>query len=154
MVWWGKFMEDSREVVPIKFRLGLCLAYRQPDRFLSRIHDWNFPPTVFPAVRPPKGVDYMPSGSNRIIRFCGWWLDFFVHNCTCGRFHTVTFETVSLFFSYIYLRIPSYLGPRGEPPFFRQVFFAVQSNAFIRIHISRWFCSMGHSWILVRIHTN
>jgi hypothetical protein len=45
--------------------------------------------------------------------------NFFVHNCTCGPFHTVTFETVSLFFSYIYLLIPSYRGPRGEPPFFQ-----------------------------------
>ena len=24
-----------------------------------------------------KGVDYMPYGSNRIIRFFGWWLEFF-----------------------------------------------------------------------------
>ena len=68
-----------------------------------------------------------------------------VHNCTYGRFHTVTFETVSKFFSYIYLQIPSYLGPRGEPPFF-QLFSLFVSIAFIRIHISRWFCSMGHSW--------
>ena len=48
--------------------------------------------------------------------------NFLVHNFTCGRFHTVTFETVSLLFSYIYLRIRSYLGPRGEPPFFRTCF--------------------------------
>jgi hypothetical protein len=73
--------------------------------------------------------------------------NFFVQNCTCGRFHTVTFETVSLFISYIYLRIPSYLGLRGEPFIFSDLdFFAVPSNAFIRIHISHWFCSMGHSW--------
>jgi len=64
----------------------------------------------------------------------GW--NFLVLNCTCGRFHTVTFETVSCFFPYIYLRIPSYLGLRGEPPFFQTFFFAVPSNAFIRIHIS------------------
>jgi hypothetical protein len=24
-----------------------------------------------------KGVDYMPYGSNRIIHFFGWWLEFF-----------------------------------------------------------------------------
>jgi len=38
------------------------------------------------------------------------------------------------------------------PPFFQTVFCAVRSIVFIRIHIR--FCSMGHSWILVRIHTN
>ena len=55
----------------------------------------------------------MPYGSNRIIHFCGWWLELFgKKNCTCGLFHTVAFETVSLFYSYIYLRIPLYLGPR------------------------------------------
>ena len=33
------------------------------------------------------------------------------------------------FFSYIYLLIPSYRGPRGEPPFFQtSIFFAVPSN--------------------------
>jgi len=59
------------------------------------------------------------------------------------------------FFRTFIYGILSYLGPRGEPPFFQTwVIFAVQSNAFIRIHINRWFCSMGHSWILVRIHTN
>jgi hypothetical protein len=58
-----------------------------------------------------------------------------------------TFETISMFFSYIYLRIPSYLGLRGEPFIFSNLyFFAVPSNAFIRICISCWFCSMGHSW--------
>ncbi len=27
----------------------------------------------------------MPSGSNRIIRFCGWWLEFLEQNCTCSH---------------------------------------------------------------------
>ena len=53
-----------------------------------------------------------------------------VQNCTCGRFHTVTFETVSLFFSYIYQRIPSYLGPRGEPPFFQTGIFCCSIQRF------------------------
>jgi hypothetical protein len=60
-----------------------------------------------------------------------------VQDCTCGRFHTVTFETVSLFFSYIYLLIPSYRGPTGEPPFFQTcVFFAVPSNAFMNSQVA------------------
>ncbi len=42
-----------------------------------------------------------------------------------------------LFISYIYLRIPTYLGLRGEPLIFSDLdFFAVPSNAFIRIHMS------------------
>jgi len=53
-----------------------------------------------------------------------------VQNCTCGRFRTVTFETVSLFFPYIYLRIPSYLGPRGEPPFFQTGIFCCSIQRF------------------------
>ena len=56
--------------------------------------------------------------------------NFFVQNCTCGRFHTVTFETVSLFFSYIYLRIPSYLGLRGEPFIFSDGFFRCSIQCF------------------------
>jgi hypothetical protein len=56
------------------------------------------------------------------------FVDGLVQDGTCGRYHTVTFETVSLLFSYIYLLIPSYRGPRGEPPFFQtRVFFAVPS---------------------------
>jgi len=59
------------------------------------------------------------------------------------------------FLSYnIYIRIPLYLGLRGGTSIFSDVFCAVRSIVFIRIHISCWFCSMGHPWILVRIHTN
>jgi len=32
---------------------------------------------VFVPIHTIFGVDYMPLGSNRIIRFCGWWLEFF-----------------------------------------------------------------------------
>jgi hypothetical protein len=51
-------------------------------------------------------------------------------------------------FFFIHLSTDSVIpGAKGATSiFFRQVFFAVHSIAFIRIHISRWFCSMGHDW--------
>jgi hypothetical protein len=69
------------------------------------------------------GVDYMPFEWNRIIRFCGWWLEFFGTRLYMWAISYCHFWDCISFFPYIYLMIPSYWGPRGEPPFFQTSIF-------------------------------
>jgi hypothetical protein len=76
----------------------------------------------------------MPHGSNCIIHFCGWCLVFFSYKIVhVGDFilSLLRLYLCLLFISYIYLRIPSYLGLRGEPFIF--------SDGFFRCFIQRFY---------------
>ena len=90
------------------------------------------------------GVDYMPYEWNRIIRFFGWWLELFgTKLCMLAISYCRFWDCISIFF--VHLSTDSVIpGAKGGTSIFSDGFFAVQSNAFIRIHISRWFCWMGH----------
>jgi hypothetical protein len=102
------------------------------------------------SVRFTLGVDSMcmPYEWNCIIHFCGW-----CHECFRTKLYMLAiscchfWDCISVFF--VHLSTDSFIpGAKGGTLHFfrREDFFAVPSNAFIQIHISRWFCSMGHSW--------
>jgi hypothetical protein len=79
----------------------------------------------------------MPYGSNRIIRFCGWWLEFFGTKLYMWAISYCHFRDCILFF-FVHLSTDSFIpGAKGGTSIFSDLFFfAVPSNAFIRIHIS------------------
>jgi len=56
---------------------GLPLTYAYAMLRQSVAGNSTFRVIVFCNLGTPKGVDYMQSGSNRVIRFCGWWLELF-----------------------------------------------------------------------------
>ena len=76
-----------------------------------------------PSVRPTqKGVDYMPSGSNRIIRFCGWWLEFFGTKLYMWAISYCRFWDCILYFS-VHFSTDSFIpGAKGGTSIFSDFF--------------------------------
>ena len=65
------------------------------------------------------GVDNMQHRSNRIIRFCGWWLEFFSTKLYMWAISYCHFwDCISVFF--VHFSTNSFIP--GAPPFFQSIF--------------------------------
>jgi hypothetical protein len=76
----------------------------------TNLHSWDRKINIWVhfCVPPNKGLTMSPHwvGTNHFFR---WF-------CFITNSYSVTFETVSLYFLYIFKRIPSYLGLKGKSP--------------------------------------
>ncbi len=72
----------------------------------------------------------MPSGSNRIIRFCGWWLEFFGTKLYMWAISYCRFLDCILFF-FVHLSTDSFIpGAKGGTSIFSDLFFCCSIQRF------------------------
>ena len=100
-----------------------------------------------------KGVDYMPFDWNRIIRFCGWWLELFgTKLCMLAISYCRFWDCISIFF--VHLSTDSVIpGAKGGTSIFLDLgIFCCSFHRFYANSHNLLIFLMGHYWSYLFCH--